>query len=146
MLPTWPNDTPSPRQASESQCRKGAHTLPRALCQLDRHSGLVAPAASPRKDLSAVGVGRAAYVYNERNVLGREEFSGWLTNLPGQWLQCQANGSNVCRVLTPTEPHFISSTRASAWRAKHDPEAKMLSLQSFLRKGVSLGYGGRIKT
>ena len=22
-----------------------------------------------------------------------------LTNLPGQWLQCQANGSNVCRVL-----------------------------------------------
>ena len=24
-----------------------------------------------------------------------------LTNLPGQWLQCQANGSNVCRVLRP---------------------------------------------
>ena len=22
-----------------------------------------------------------------------------LTNLPGQWLQCHANGSNVCRVL-----------------------------------------------
>ena len=22
-----------------------------------------------------------------------------LTYLPGQWLQCQANGSNVCRVL-----------------------------------------------
>jgi len=21
------------------------------------------------------------------------------TNLPGQWFQCQANGSNVCRVL-----------------------------------------------
>ena len=26
-----------------------------------------------------------------------------------------------------------------------DPEAKMLSLQSFLRKGVSLGYVGRNK-
>ena len=47
---------------------------------------------------------------------------------------------------TPTEPPFISSTRASAWRAKRDPEAKMLSLQSFPRKGVSLGYVGRIKT
>ena len=23
----------------------------------------------------------------------------WLTNLPGQWLRCRANGSNVCRVL-----------------------------------------------
>jgi len=23
------------------------------------------------------------------------------TNLPGQWLQCHANGSNVCRVLRP---------------------------------------------
>ena len=23
----------------------------------------------------------------------------WVANLPGQWLQCQANGSNVCRVL-----------------------------------------------
>ena len=31
-------------------------------------------------------------------------------------------------------------TRASAWRAKRDPEAKMLSLQSFPRKGVSLCY------
>ena len=29
------------------------------------------------------------------------------------------------------------------WRAKRDPKAKMLSLQSFLRKGVSLGYVGR---
>ena len=26
------------------------------------------------------------------------------------------------------------------WKAKRDPEAEMLSLQSFLRKGVSLGY------
>ena len=29
------------------------------------------------------------------------------------------------------------------WRAKCDSEAKMLSLQSFLRKGVSLRYVGR---
>ena len=50
----------SPRQASVSQCQKGAHTPPRALYELDRHSGLFAPAASPRKDPSAVGLeGRA---------------------------------------------------------------------------------------
>ena len=30
------------------------------------------------------------------------------------------------------------------WRAKRDPKAKMLSLQSFLRKGVSLAYVGSI--
>ena len=29
------------------------------------------------------------------------------------------------------------------WRAERDPKAKKLSLQSFLRKGVSLGYVGR---
>ena len=29
---------------------------------------------------------------------------------------------------------------------KRNPKAKMLYLQSFLRKGVSLGYVGRIKT
>ena len=28
------------------------------------------------------------------------------------------------------------------WRAKRDPKAKILSLQSFLRKCVPLGYGG----
>ena len=27
-----------------------------------------------------------------------------LTNLPGQWLQCQTNGSNVCRVLRGGAP------------------------------------------
>ena len=32
---------------------------PRALYELDRHSGLFAPAASPRTDPSAVGFGRA---------------------------------------------------------------------------------------
>jgi hypothetical protein len=34
----------------------------------------------------------------------------------------------------PTEPLH--------WRAKRDPKAKMLFLQSFLLKGVSLGYVG----
>jgi hypothetical protein len=29
------------------------------------------------------------------------------------------------------------------WKARRDPEAKMLSLQSFLWKGVSLGHIGR---
>ena len=32
------------------------------------------------------------------------------------------------------------------WRANRDPEAYMISLQSFLRKGVSLGYVERIKS
>ena len=32
------------------------------------------------------------------------------------------------------------------WRAKRDPKAKMIDLQSFLRKGVSLGCVGRIET
>ena len=30
------------------------------------------------------------------------------------------------------------------WKAKRDPKAKILSLQSLPRKGVSLGYVGRI--
>ena len=29
----------------------------------------------------------------------KRHFPPRLTNLPGQWLQCQATGSNVCRVL-----------------------------------------------
>ena len=37
---------------------------------------------------------------------------------------------------------LIQSTKAP-WRAKCDPKAKMLDLQSFLRKGVSLGHVGR---
>ena len=31
------------------------------------------------------------------------------------------------------------------WKSRRDPKAKMLSLQSFLRKGVSLGYVERIQ-
>ena len=31
-------------------------------------------------------------------LLGEETPPPRLTNLPGKWLQCQANGSNVCRV------------------------------------------------
>jgi len=48
--------------------------------------------------------------------------------------------------LTQASQQGHSSTRASAWRANRDPKAKMLSLQSFLRKGVSWGCVGRIKT
>jgi len=35
-----------------------------------------------------------------------------LTNLPGQWLQCEANGSNVCRVLRPGADREESSRGA----------------------------------
>ena len=30
------------------------------------------------------------------------------SHLPGQWLQCQANGSNVCRVLRPRPPVLLA--------------------------------------
>ena len=32
-----------------------------------------------------------------------------LTNPPGQWLQCQANGSNVYRVLRPVTPQHLAA-------------------------------------
>ena len=45
---------------------------------------------------------------------------------------------------TPQENHPLSPLHEPLhWRAKRDPKAKMLSLQSFLRKGVSLAYVGR---
>jgi hypothetical protein len=44
----------------------------------------------------------------------------------------------------PQQSHPLSPLHEPLqWRAKRDPKAKMLSLQSFLRNGVSLGYGGR---
>jgi hypothetical protein len=33
------------------------------------------------------------------------------TNLPGQWLQCQANGSNVGRVLKPSNSARLRGAR-----------------------------------
>ena len=61
------------------------------------------------------------------------------------------SGSGVCAsaflfgiTQTPQENHLVSPLHEHLhWRAKRDPKAKMLSLQSFLRKGVSLGYVGR---
>jgi len=45
----------------------------------------------------------------------------------------------------PQRNHPLSPLHESLHRrAKRDPEAEMLSLQSFLRKGVSLGYVGSI--
>ena len=45
---------------------------------------------------------------------------------------------------TPQQSHPLSPLHEPLqWRAKRDPKAKMLSLQSFLRNGVSLGYVGR---
>ena len=44
-------------------------------------------------------------------------------------------------------PHLCSASLGSRafslWKDKRDPKAKMLFLQSFLRKGMSLGYVGR---
>ena len=48
---------------------------------------------------------------------------------------------------TPQQSHPLSPVHDPLhWRAKRDPKASMLSLQSFLRKGVSLSYVGRLKT
>ena len=47
-------------------------------------------------------------------------------------------------VTSPQQSHPLSPLHEPLhWRAKRDPKAKMLYLQSFLRKGVSLGYVGR---
>ena len=43
------------------------------------------------------------------------------------------------------EEPTIPSTRASALESLTRSESKMLSLQSFLREGVSLGYVGSIE-
>ena len=37
-----------------------------------------------------------------------------LNNLPGQWLQCQANGSNVCRVLRKERLVFYCQTTSAS--------------------------------
>jgi hypothetical protein len=55
---------------------------------------------------------------------------------------CVASGPVWVNSNTPTKPPFISSARASALESETRSESKMLSLQSFLRKGVSLGYVG----
>ena len=38
----------------------------------------------------------------------KRQFIPWLTNLPGQWLQSQANGSNVNRVLRGARSCLVS--------------------------------------
>ena len=54
------------------------------------------------------------------------------------------HGSDVAYLHPPQQSHPLSLLHEPLhWRAKRDPKAKMLSLQSFLRKGVSLGYVGR---
>ena len=47
---------------------------------------------------------------------------------------------------TPVQLLYAAIHEPVHWRAEHDPKAEMLYLQSFPRKGVSLGYVGRIKT
>ena len=46
------------------------------------------------------GAAAPAHRGETRGLLNRQnDRLGCFPNLPGQWLQCQANGSNVCRVL-----------------------------------------------
>jgi len=57
----------------------------------------------------------------------------------------------MSRYTSKNRPPTRAPGASASWgtlirRAKRDPEANMLSLQSFLRKGLSLGYVGRIKT
>ena len=54
-------------------------------------------------------------------------------------------GLPLARRVVHLPPGLLPLTRLHEplhWRAKHDPKATMLYLQSFLRKGVSLGYVG----
>jgi len=89
----------------------------------------------------------------------------WLTNLPGQWLQCHANGLNVCRVLRPIpDSNPRNRRRQEAYRAWDSPEVSgwttstkcpwaRISLQSRWKSPTSLdwsfctlfaGFAGRV--
>ena len=47
---------------------------------------------------------------------------------------------------TPQKNHPLSPLHEPLhWRTKRDPKAEILSLHSFVRKGVSLGYVGSIQ-
>ena len=61
---------------------------------------------------------------------------------------CVSEHENQLVYLHPPQQNHPSSHLHEPlhWRAKCDPKAYMLSLQSFQRKGVSLGYVGRIQT
>ena len=42
-------------------------------------------------------------------VLGGACTEETLSNQPGEWLQCQANGSNVCRVIRPERANNVTA-------------------------------------
>ena len=59
---------------------------------------------------------------------------------------CSEHGNHLVYLHLPQQNHPVSSLHEPLhWKVKRDPKANMISLQSFLRKGVSLGYVGSIK-
>ena len=61
----------------------------------------------------------------------------------GSWYASE-NWNDVVYLHVPQQSHPLFPLREPLHgRAKRDPKAKMLYLQSFLRKGVSLGHVGR---
>ena len=68
------------------------------------------------------------YSRPERTTTGLITSGGWCksTSACGQWLQCQANGTNVCRVLRPRPPGAGRPVRA-AGGGVHPPRALHLS-------------------
>jgi len=68
---------------------------------------------------------------------------GTMRSMCGTDAGCSAINYQSRFTQTPQQNHPLSPLHEPLhWTAKRDPEALMLSLQSFLRKGVSLGYVG----
>ena len=92
----------------------------------DRSQKVVAPHADCYMSLLASNTSRPADSLLERSrvVLSlKRHIPPRSTNLPGQWLQCQADGSNVYRVLRLSAP---SCSRGRPWlesalRTGYDP-------------------------
>jgi len=57
----------------------------------------------------------------------------WFTHLPGQWLQCQTNGSSVCRVLRQPE---TQEARPSYEREKTENRDRCLNSESQRVEGL----------
>ena len=70
---------------------------------------------------------------------------GFLSKADLGSLRVSEHGSGIAYHRPSQESHPLSPLHDPLhWRAKSDPKANMLSLQSFLRKGVSLAYVGSI--
>jgi len=77
--------------------------------------------------------------YEKEGSPGIREGHSLATNLPGQWLQCQANGSNVCRVRRHSAPE-VDLARGVAARElslRGVPRVHRAHARECLRKGPS---------